>query len=225
MKLKKLLKSILVFLLCFCIVFGIFAISINLHIKSTVKEKIVSTELAQTFDLADCIFVLGCGVKTDGTPSDMLKDRLNRAIELYNLGISEKIIMSGDHGQPNYDEVNTMKNYVVNAGVPAESVFLDHAGFSTYESVYRAKEIFGVQRMVIVTQEYHLYRSLYVAEQLSIDAVGVSADYHTYAGQTLRDAREALARVKDWFNTVFKPKPTYLGDKISLDTNASVTDG
>jgi vancomycin permeability regulator SanA len=109
-----------------------------------------------------------------------------------------------------------MKNYVVQAGVPSSDVFMDHAGFSTYESIYRARDVFMVKSAVIVTQTYHLYRALYVARRLGVDAVGVSADTQEYAGRQYRLAREFLARVKDFMMCVFKPEPTFLGDVVPV---------
>ena len=133
--------------------------------------------------------------------------------------------MSGDHSRSDYDEVNTMRNVAVEAGVPADDVFMDHAGFSTYESMYRARDVFGAKRIVIVSQRYHLYRALYVAERLGLDAYGVSADLRPYAGQEAREVREILARVKDFLTAIVQPSPTYLGDPISLSGSASVTEG
>ena len=156
-------------------------------------------------------------------PSPMLEDRLLKGIELYNEGIAPKIIMSGDHGQKEYDEVNIMKEYAINAGVPSEDVFMDHAGFSTYESIYRAKEIFGVKNVVIVTQEYHLYRAIYIANKLGIKAYGVNTDPRDYAGQLYREVREILARNKDFVKSIFKPKSTYLGESIPINGNGNIT--
>lgn len=167
--------------------------------------------------------MLGCGVKSDGTPSDMLEDRLIRGIELYKAGAASKLLMSGDHGSDEYDEVGAMKRYAIEAGVPAEDIFMDHAGFSTYESIYRAKEIFGVKKLIIVTQEYHLYRALYIAQSLGMEAYGVASDYRTYAGQSMRDVRELLARCKDFFISILRPKPTYMGDEIPINGNGNVT--
>ena len=153
---------------------------------------------------ADCIIVLGCLVKSNGEPSDMLFDRLERGVEIYTLDGAPKILMSGDHGRAEYDEVGAMKEYAVSAGVPSEDVFLDHAGFSTYESMYRAKEIFGVQKAIIVTQGYHLYRALYIAESFGIEAYGVASDQRTYVNQIFRDVREALARGDKFLNVDLK---------------------
>ena len=173
---------------------------------------------------ADCILVLGCQVKADGTPSHMLQDRLERAIALYqNQGIRTKLLMSGDHGQAGYNEVGTMRQYAIDRGVPAEDIFMDHAGFSTYESLYRAKHIFGAKKVIIVTQKYHLYRALYIARALGLDAEGVDADLRSYYGQLGRDCREVLARVKDLGMCIFKPKPTYLGEPVDLHGSGEVT--
>ena len=172
----------------------------------------------------DCILVLGAGLKPDGTPNFMLKDRLDRAIELYQAGVAERMLMTGDHGQKKYDEVNAMKRYVVDAGVPANQVFMDHAGFSTYESMYRAGEIFQVKSTVVVTQRYHMYRAIYSARQRGIDAYGVPAQDVVYGGQWIRDFRENFARTKDIAYNIFQLQPTYLGETISIYGDASVTD-
>lgn len=153
----------------------------------------------------------------------MLRDRLTRGIELYTLGAAPKLLMSGDHGRVEYDEVGTMKQYAIDAGIPSENIFKDHAGFSTYETVYRAKEVFAARRVIIVTQEYHLYRALYIAEKLGLEAYGVPSDYHTYVGQSMREGREILARCKDFAISVWKPEPTFLGDVIPVSGSGDVT--
>ncbi len=171
---------------------------------------------------ADCILILGAGV-WDGSPSPMLQDRLDTGLELYQAGAADKILVSGDHGREAYDEVNVMKEYLIQAGVPAEDIFMDHAGFSTYESMYRAKEVFQVQSALIVTQKYHLYRSLYVAEKLGIEAYGVGADPRQYGGQIMRECREILARTKDVFYVISDKQPAYLGEQINIHGNGNVT--
>jgi vancomycin permeability regulator SanA len=195
----------------------------NGYVKRSTADQILTPEQAAALEDVDCILVLGCLVKADGTPSDMLYDRISVGVTLYQNGTSQKLLMSGDHGQKEYDEVNTMKTCAIDAGVPSEDVFMDHAGFSTYESVYRAKEIFGAKKIVIVTQEYHLHRALYVANALGMEAYGVSADLRGYSGQTKRDVREILARIKDMWYALVKPEPTYLGEPISLDQSGDVT--
>ena len=222
MKLPLFLK-IAIPILCAALLCFIGVGAINIYMLSSVSDLIVSPENAAKLDDVDCVLVLGCLVKKDGTPSDMLADRIETGISLYELGVSDKLLMSGDHGQKEYNEVGTMKDYAIAADVPSEDIFMDHAGFSTYESVYRAKEIFGAKKIVIVTQEYHLTRALYIAKSLGIEAYGVSADVRTYSGQLARDGREMLARAKDFAYTVFKPSPTYLGDPVNIHGNGNVT--
>jgi vancomycin permeability regulator SanA len=153
----------------------------------------------------------------------MLTDRLKVGIDLYERGSDMKLLMSGDHGSDDYDEVNAMKRFAIEEGVPSSDIFMDHAGFSTYESIYRAKEIFEADKIIIVTQEYHLYRALFIAKKLGIEAYGVNSDLRTYVGQSSRDIREIFARCKDLLYTTFKPEPTYLGEKTPISGNGDVT--
>lgn len=196
---------------------------IDAYVRLSVDDRILAEEQAATLEDIDCIVVLGCKVYDDGTPSAMLEDRLKCAIALYQAGAAPKIIMSGDHGQTTYDEVNAMKQYAVDAGVPSENVFMDHAGFSTYETMYRAKEVFCAEKILIVTQEYHLYRSLYIAQALGMEAYGVSASYQRYANQSGMDFREMLARVKDFGMCILQPEPTYLGPTIPVSGSGEAT--
>jgi vancomycin permeability regulator SanA len=223
MKKREKLKPIVMILLCLALVGVIALCSINGYVKSVAKERIVTVEETANLEDVDCIIVLGCQVRDDGTLSHMLRDRLMRGLEVYHAGAAPKLLMSGDHGRKEYDEVNAMKQYAIENGVPSEHVFMDHAGFSTYETVYRAKEIFEADKVIIITQEYHLYRALYIADKLGIEAYGVSADLNKYAGQSMRDFREVLARCKDWAMCIFKPEPTYLGESIPVNGNGDVT--
>ena len=220
---KKIMKKLIVVFLCLAIVGVATLLIVNGHVKSVDKDKIRTVEQTLELEDVDCIIVLGCQVKDDGSLSHMLRDRLMRGLELYEAGAAPKLLMSGDHGREDYDEVGAMKNYAIENGVPSENVFMDHAGFSTYETVYRAKEIFEADKVIIVTQEYHLYRALYIAEQLGVEAYGVSSDLNTYGGQSVRDAREVLARCKDWLMCIFKPEPTYLGEAIPVSGNGDLT--
>jgi vancomycin permeability regulator SanA len=154
----------------------------------------------------------------------VLADRLIKGIGLYELGVSDRLLMSGDNSEVHYNEVKVMKDYAIKSGVPSTHVFQDHAGFSTYESMYRARDVFAATKIVIVTQEYHMYRALYIAQALGLDAYGVAAEPRQYAGQAMRDCRELLARVKDFFSCVFKPLPTFLGDVIPVAGNGNITD-
>lgn len=222
-KTVKYIKRVVVVCICLGAV-GLTALfGMDAWVKHSAENKILTLQQAALLDDVDCIVVLGCGVWSDGTPSHMLEDRLKTGIKCYNNGVAPKIIMSGDHGRKDYNEVKVMKNYAVNNSVPSEDVFMDHAGFSTYDTIYRAKEVFCAEKIVIVTQEYHLYRALYVAQSLGLEAYGVSADYRTYRGQFMRDVREILARAKDFVKCIFKPESTYLGDSIPVDGNGDIT--
>ena len=202
-----------------------FVIVANTIVLSATKKHTITALEATSLGDIDCIIVLGCGLRADGSPSDMLTDRLLVGIDLYQAGASKKILMSGDHGQVDYDEVGAMKNFAMSNGVPDIDIFMDHAGFSTYESIYRAKEIFGADKIIVVTQGYHLPRALYIAKALGIEAYGVSANLRSYRGQLIRDTRELLARSKDLLYTITKPLPTYLGEPVSLNTDGNVTNG
>ena len=195
---------------------------INDYVVFSSKNKIIMEEDYDSLKDIDCILVLGAGA-WGNSPSPLLGDRLDKGIELYEKNISSKILMSGDHGQIEYDEVNVMKNYALEKNIPSSDIFMDHAGFSTYESMYRAREIFKVKKVVIVTQEYHLYRSIYIAEKLGLEAYGIPAEEMNYPGQYYRNVREVLARNKDFVKVIFKPKPTYLGEEIPITGDGNIT--
>lgn len=216
------MKKVTMILAIIVVILALIILTINLYVKETTKKQIINNSDYTKLENIDCIIVLGAGIWGD-KPSPMLEDRLLEGINLYNNNVSNKIIMSGDHGREEYDEVNIMKNYAIEKGVPSENIFMDHAGFSTYESIYRAKEIFKAKKVVIVTQKYHLYRALYIANQLGLEAYGVGSDPRKYVGATYRELREILARDKDFIKCIFKPEPTYLGETISVSSNGNAT--
>lgn len=215
---KKIIKYVVIFLIIMILI----VLAINLYVKLSTKKQIIENNDYSNLEDIDCIIILGAGIWGD-KPSPMLEDRLLEGISLYENNVSKKIIMSGDHGREEYDEVNIMKKFAIEKSVPSEDIFMDHAGFSSYESIYRAKEIFGANKIVIVTQKYHLYRALYIANQLGIEAYGVGADPRQYVGATYRELREILARNKDFVKCIFKPEPTYLGDTIPVSGNGDIT--
>ena len=216
------MKKVMIYIIIILIIMILILLAINLYVKQSTKKQIIENNDYSGLKDIDCIIILGAGIWGD-KPSPMLEDRLLEGISLYEDNVSSKIIMSGDHGKEDYDEVNIMKNFAIEKGVPSENIFMDHAGFSSYESIYRAKEIFKAKKVVIVTQKYHLYRALYIANKLGLDAYGAGADPRQYVGAMYREFREILARNKDFVKCIFKPEPTYLGDIIPVSGNGDVT--
>ncbi len=222
---KKPWKTLFFGLFCLAVAAGIGVGAINIGMVKGAKKNLLPPEEGALLQEVDCILVLGCKVRPDGSLSALLSDRVNRGVELYFAGAAPKILMSGDHGKEDYNEPLAMKKAAEEQGVRGEDIFLDHAGFSTYESLYRAKEIFGAKKIIIVTQEYHLPRALHLAKALGLEAFGVAAEGNHYSGQGMRDFREILARTKDFGMGILKPKPTYLGQPISLKGDGNLTDG
>ena len=219
---EKWLKRGILALFCLGITGGLAVFGLSSFVKNRTVDKIINETEAAKLD-ADCILVLGCGVREDGTPSLMLRDRLETGVALYEAGAAPKLLMSGDHGRKDYDEVNLMKDYAMEKGIPSEDIFMDHAGFSTYDSMVRARDIFCAKTVVIVSQEYHLYRALNLAENLGLEAYGVTALDVNYRGQAYREFREMLARSKDFCTAVIQPQPKFLGEKIPISGNGDLT--
>ena len=202
--------------------------SVSLLVSSAVCSKTGSRilsveELAASGETYDCILVLGCRVYENGNPSPMLSDRVKTAVSLYEAGVSDTVLMSGDHRTDAYNEVGTMKGEAVRLGVPSERIFLDHDGYSTYDSIARYAGM-NTGRVVIVTQKYHLYRALYLAEKLGVEAVGVPADLQSYRGQTKRNLREILARFKDVYVGSRQPEPEVPAFPLDFSGNGDDTD-
>lgn len=162
------------------------------------------------------VIVLGAKVYNDEILSQIYHDRIQTALELYRNGNTEKILISGDHGQKEYDEVNAAKDFLLGHGVPGDDIFLDHAGFDTYDSMYRARAVFDVKDAIIVTQAFHLPRAIYIARKLGIDVYGVSADKMLYSDAIWNNIRESLARVKAIIDVMLHSKPKYLGEMIPI---------
>ncbi|MEG1469923.1 MAG: ElyC/SanA/YdcF family protein [Anaerovoracaceae bacterium] len=215
----------------------IFVLSINFYVvmkeKGNIIYKVETEDIS--FDVeeiqkiksqgADCILVLGAGVRPDGTPTPMLKDRLDTGIALYKSGVAPKILLSGDNGQDEYNEIHTMLNYTLGKDIKSQDVFCDHAGFSTYDSMYRAKTIFQAKKVIVVTQTYHQYRALYIGNELGIETKAVSADQKRYPGQIGRDLREILARDKDFVKVMAKKGATLGGETIPISGSGILSHG
>ena len=218
----KNIKYLFILIILIITIILIFIIFINFYVINSTKNNILEKEKISEKENFDCILILGAGI-WGNNPSPMLEDRLIQGISLYKEGIAPKIIMSGDHGKEEYNEVQVMKDYAIKEGVPSEDIFMDHAGISSYDSIYRAKEIFGAKKILIITQQYHLYRALHIAKKLELEAYGVASNLREYPNQLFREIREIFARNKDFVKCYFKPEPTFLGEKIPITENGDIT--
>ena len=218
---KKWIKRIVLILIILLVLIALSILGLNLWVTLHAKKNIVSSsqELTRNYD---CILILGAGLK-NGQASPMLTDRLEKGIELYKQGKAPKLLMSGEHGTEYDNEVKVMKQYAIDAGVPSSDIFMDHAGFSTYDSIWRAKHVFSVQNPIIVTQRYHLYRAVYIAQQSGLSCTGIASDGYQYGGKPKRLLREFLARCKDFITTATETPPAYEGDLISITGNGDET--
>ncbi len=224
-KYPKIFKLCLRVLILLSLIGILLVAGINFWVVQTAKPLIQTIDIAEqsnTTETPDCIIILGAGLR-NGQPSPMLKDRLDKGIECYKRGLAPKLLMSGDHGKSNYNEVAAMKKYAMDAGIPSCDIFMDHAGFSTYESVVRARKIFDVESAIIVTQEYHMYRAVFIAQNTGLHCLGVPAQNISYGGQAKRTIREYAARCKDVFTVLLDTAPTYGGNSISIKGNGDVT--
>ena len=221
---KKRVIKLIALIICLCIDVGIVSFFfIQRHIVQSTTEYILHD--AADAPLSDAVMVLGAFVTKSGNPSLILRDRLDYGHELYIQGKAKKILISGDHGQVDYDEVNTMRNYLLEKGVPSEDIFMDHAGFNTYDSMYRAKAIFGVETLLISTQEFHINRAVFIARKLEIQAYGYPcADKPTY-NMIVLNIRESLARAKAYWDTLVMRNPRFLGEPIPISGNGNETIG
>ncbi len=180
---------------------------------------------AEDMSIQPVVIVPGASVLANGQPSDVLEDRLRAAYSLYTTGKVEKILVSGDHGSADYDEVNAMRRYLLAKGALPEDIFLDHAGFDTYDTMYRAHNVFGVTKAIVVSQTFHLPRALYIADQLGIEAYGVSAETQPYKKDAEFAFRERFANVKAYLDVLIMSAPEYGGAKIDSNGDGRVTWG
>lgn len=207
---KKICKYIIVIL----IVLLLIPIIINFYVILSTRNRIVDKDNSLLTNI-DYIVILGAGIRR-GKPSPMLEDRLKIGISLYKEGISNKILITGDHENDDYDEVSVMKNYLIEHNIPEEDIALDNYGISTYDSVYRLKEVYKAKKIVIVSQKYHLYRAIYLAKTLNLESYGIEANLRTYRGQSYREVREVLARNKDFIKGIIKPEAVYTAFNYNL---------
>lgn len=214
------MKRIIVWMLVMGLAGSLVIAAINLGVYLTGRAVIVDAADAAS---ADAILVLGAAVYPGGRVSPMLGDRLDTAYGLYRDGKAPKILVSGDHGQDNYDEVNTMRQYLEAKGAPAADIFMDHAGFDTYDSIYRARDVFAVRSVLIVTQGFHLPRALYIARSLGLKAQGVVAEGPVYVDTQAYELREVAARVKAFAEVMLRRKPAFRGETIPISGDGRAT--
>jgi SanA protein len=175
---------------------------------------------------AQAALVLGAHVEPDGRPSAMLEDRVRAAAALYRDRRVAKVLVSGDHGTRGYDEVGAMRRRLLALGVPAQDIFEDHAGFDTWDSMVRAKEVFQVKTAVVVTQRFHLPRALWLARRAGLRADGLAADARSYGAISHElQAREIVARVKAVGDVVTGAGPRFLGPRHPIAGDGRTTLG
>lgn len=202
------LRVILIVVLSLFAVIFLGSFAIYEYIINTTKGDVHTiAQIEESGERYDAIVVLGASVYADGTPSDILADRLEVAVDLYLSGAGETIIVSGDNRSDNYNESDAMKDYCVSLGVPAEKISVDHAGYDTYASMYRAHFVYGADSAIVVTQAYHLYRALFIANGLGMRSIGVAADKGSYDNQFMYSVREVFAKDKDFFKTLLAVEP------------------
>lgn len=160
--------------------------------------------------------IFGAGIRNNA-PSKYLKDRLDAGIGAYKEGKARRLLLSGDNGSKSYDELAVMKAYCADHGVDTLQIFVDYAGFDTYSTLYRAKHIFGVEEAILVTQNYHLDRAVFIARNLDIDAVGYAADRGGYSNLRKNKIRELFATVKSVIDVMYGRKPKFLGKKVDME--------
>lgn len=193
------LLKVAIVLLGLLLLCAVTVVGLSEYVRLSVSDRVFDSAAdMREKENVDCVLVLGAGLTSNGTPSHMLEDRIKVGVEIFNKTGAAVLLMSGDHSSEYYDEPAAMKKYAEEMGVDPSLIMMDKSGFSTYESIMRAKEEYGFDNVIVITQKYHLYRALYIADSFDVDAVGVSADLRPYRNQFVREIREILARVKDF---------------------------
>ncbi|HPA71827.1 MAG TPA: ElyC/SanA/YdcF family protein [Spirochaetota bacterium] len=214
MKMKTFVrKTVVILLVCAVAAFG-GTVAANVHVVRNAAPFIVRGNAAPS--RATVLLVPGAAVWRGGRLSHVLEDRAVTALNLYRKGAAGKILVSGDHGTRRYDEVNALKKYFLERGVRPADLFLDHAGFDTYSTMSRAAKVFAVRDALVVTQEFHLHRAVYLARKAGLDVRGVPADRRTYVNAAAYRFREYLARVKAVANVLTGREPRFLGRVIPV---------
>ncbi len=203
---RRFFSDLLKVILLLVIIVAAFIIIANVYTVLTTRNDLHTVSDLEDAEV-DAVIVLGASVYADGTPSDMLADRLDVAIDLYKAGAARKIVVTGDGRDSHYNEPDAMKAYCIGCGVPAGDILVDSAGYNTYASIYRAQSVFGLNDVIVVTQAYHLYRALAIAHGLGMQASGVAADKGEYEHQTLYSVREVGARATSLMRVLLHVQP------------------
>ena len=215
------MKKIIIYIICFFVIFCIWIYAINYYVVSFSKNHYYYN--VDWLENKYVWLVFWASVLSNGLPSDILKDRLKVAYKAYELWKIDRIIVSWDNSSLDYNEPEVMKNYLVNLWVNIDDIYLDYAGFDTYDSLYRAKEIFWAEELVLFTQDFHLKRAMYIANRLGIDAYWVETNLQKYVNEDYNNRREVFARIKAFLEVdILRSKPTYLWDKIEIVTDEKI---
>jgi len=209
---KRLLVLTTLSLLLFVLIINVYVFTFS---RKFILENATKTPFLESDGNVSVAIVLGASVYSDGTLSPLLEDRAKTALELYKNGVVQKLLVSGDNRASSYNEVIPIREYIIAHSVPEEDVFTDFAGFNTYDSMYRAKKIFGAKNVLIVTQSFHLPRAVYAARQIGLNAYGVPANKSGYYFRN--NAREVLATTKTFIRVLTQARPLFLGREISIE--------
>lgn len=220
---RKRIKAGLISFFVIGVIFVASILLINSHIN-TIGNRYIVTKI-ENIKSSYTVLVPGAYVYSNGVLSDVLEDRVLSALRLYKLKKVKRFLLSGDHGKVTYDEVNNMRRFLLKRGVKDVDIFTDHAGFNTYSSIVRAKKVFKVKSLIIVTQKYHLPRALYIARSIGLDAYGYPADRREYPAMKYYKLREVLAKVKAYINVLFNTKPHFLGNPIPITGDSALSRG
>lgn len=200
--------------------FVVFVLHIRSEMHTVARGNIYTTQNMENVPTHTVAVVLGARVHSDGRLSSALKARVDAAIELYKAGKVQKLLMSGDNRTVRYNEVSAMRNYAIDQGIPSDDIVRDFAGFRTYDSIYRAKELWDLDGFVIVSQRFHLPRALYIAQRLGLEATGVAASERRYSPHPRTIWRERFAWILAWLDVKIGRDPYFLGPKETLSGNA-----
>jgi len=209
-------KRFLLIMICLLIV-GFYYVHYQVHsYDERIITKIDNLDTSR-WNKPRVAIVFGASVYSNGDLSPVLEDRVDTAIQLYRAHKVDRILVSGDNRHPSYNEPKTMREYILNHAVEPHDVVIDFSGRSTYETCVRARDVFGLRRVVLVSQGYHLPRALFIANRIGLDAVGMAGDLRLNQEIDYHSAREWAAEVKAYYNLNFKPPIVNVDERIPIN--------